>query len=393
MRKHTAPLSALLMLGFAVLLGSSAAAKVGDPYELRQLRELYEEQLGKLRRQYTIDTAKAPERHISAMLDLEKQYQMSGDLRSLIAVRDERKRFTSSPSISDMVLAERPDKLRALQMQYIQAHEERKRNLARNTLDLSQKYVRRLQTLEKDLTKKGRIEDALKIMEEAERIKTSEEVATARAQASGSSQRVPEPAFEPRIQLIGTDVLSKVVRGEIVSWNSMTGDITCKYNFTDEKQVGDWEGGTRDDLRGRLVCDGAAAWFHIPFKSVSHVEFEGFFFSGDGGIKLRLGRSLTAEIGAGEKKGKMLAYQNSELFPVTSSDRGIEPFLRYTSVLAIGGDQLSWSVNGKSLNRGKLEVPIRYPVKLGVGNEGSRTMYDDITITGTLSLEHLRTML
>jgi hypothetical protein len=368
---------------------------VGDPLELRQARKVYEEEIAKAKDQYTQETAAAPQKQIDALLDLEKEFQSGGDLRSLLAVQEERKRFTANPSPSEMTPVEAPRKLRALQMAYLQAHADRRLTQAKTVVDLYQKFMRHLAAVEKDLTRKGRIEDALKVMQEQERLKTDPEYTAATAVISGTAPAAgpAEPATAPKSSVIGTDALSKVVHGEIVGWNALTGDITVKYDFSAKEQIQDWEGGTLDDVRGRLRCENAPALFAIPFKSVARVEFEGYLFEGDGGIKLRLGKGLTAEVGAGEKRGKMLLYQNSELFPIATADRPVEPYLKYASQLSIDRDEVAWSVNAQNLNRGKLTMPIPSPFKLGLGSEGNRTTYDNVLINGVLSMEHLRTLL
>jgi len=380
--------SAALLLANAPAL----AARSAEPAELRQAREIYEAELQKLKDQYATDTAKAPQRQIAALTELEKHYQAAGDLRALIAVRNERKRFEANPSASDIVPVESPDKLKALQQSYVAAHNERRRVLSQSNTDLTTLYARRLAEMERELTKEGRIDDALRVMEAIERLKTGQ-TPSVTPPAESDAGGTPGAVLGAGFGLVGTEQLARVVRGEILKWNSMTGDISIKYNFSATNQASDWEGGTVDETHGRLVCDASAAWFAVPLKEVTRVEFEGYYQSGQGGIALRLGRSLTAEIGAGDKNSKTIVYQESEHFPITSLDRGVEPSLRYTSALEIEADAVKWSVNGRNLNVGKLISPIRYPVKVGVGDPRNRTAYDDITITGILSLDHLRAML
>jgi hypothetical protein len=297
-----------------------------------------------------------------------------------------------------MALVETPRKLRALQAQYVQAHEDRKLALAGAVATLTQTYARHLAALEKELTKKDRIEDAMTVMHEQERLSKDPQLAAATNQLGGAHAQAREPAPAPKTALIGTDQLSKVLRAEIIGWNPRTGEITLRYDFAAKDQVADWEGGTYYE-GARLLCNGAPAWFKVPFVSVTSVKFDGYISSGEGagegGLKLRFGKGqgLTAEIGAGANREKMVLYQANEYSPVTSADRPAKPDLKYHSELALDAESVLWSVNGQNLNRGRLQMPVPAPFRLGLGDEGNRTTYDNVTVSGALSLEHLRAML
>jgi len=383
-KRYRIIITVTLVLGVAVC----AFGALGDPPELRKLRRLYKAQIEKVEEKHRKDVEEAPRLHIQELETLQKQYQMAGDLKPLIAVRKERERFTADPSLARVVPVKSPAKLRALQMQYLEKHKEMSRERAKSILELAQKYVRRLGSLQKDLTQEDRIDEALKVMKEIEQAKVDSAVTKARDELTTKPPAQPGKPRDRSSMRIDTASLEKIIHGEITGWNPMTGAITCKYDFNDKDQLRDWEGGTHNSRQGRIICRDAPARLRLVFTSVSRVEYEGFFASGEEGIKMAIGEDLTTEIGAGPDMDKLLAYQDSPHFPLTILPVEFKKFAPYVSVLVLRNGVVDWKVNERNLKKARLRKPITYPTRIGFGS-GSRIMFDNVVVQGVLSTEYV----
>lgn len=372
----------LLVVGSLLLVSGPVVNNSREPAELTTLRAAYKESLNKLDDTYYEQLREAPKTHLKALEELEKRYQSAGELKPLLAVREERLRFEKNPRADAITLVAAPDKLRALQEQYIQTLKDLELNRARSILDLTQKYVTRLTQVQKDLTRQGRIDEALKVLAEAEAAPNSELVLEAKRKLEGaSSGTVQPPSRKPSAS--GTINPGEICHGEIIGWNSVTGELTCRYDFSKEEQLADWEGGIIDPV-GRLVCRNAVVWHKIRFKSVSRMEYEGYLFSGEGPIRMTLGNSLFADMGGGANHAVTMIYQTSEHHPFVTLEQGVDPALKYTGLLTLRDNTVVWEVNGRRLAPGQLQVPIPSPVRVGFGTADTLTKFDNVVITGIL---------
>lgn len=376
------PVRITVLVVTCVFLCTTGSSFSADSRDLVKLREVYEDALRKAEETFIADLAAAPEKHIQDMVNLEAQIQKAGELKPLLAVREERQRFSANPEIPTMPIVESPKQLSTLQETCQARYKEIGLNHAQATLDLSGNYVRRLTALQKDLTQKGRINEALEVMKEIETVKESGAVVAALKHISSGGTGVLMPTQRPRTDTIS---IKDLIHGEVVSWNSISGEATCKYDFSSKEQFGDWEDSEVDELRERLVCDSRVVTFQPTFKSISRVEYQAYLYSGENGMRLALGDALTAEIGAGPEHSKLLLYQDNEHFPLVSFERDIEAYMKYEVVLTIADDQVQWDLNGKNIARIPLQRPLASPLRVSFGREGNRTMYDDLTITGVLS--------
>lgn len=359
------------------------AGEEAAPPELRKLREAYFAQVRKVQDKYFQDITSLPGKHEQALLELEKTFQKAGDLKSLLAVREERGRFAQNPDPSAVRPVERPRPLALLQEDYIRSCRDLARLRAQAVLDLTRKYSQSLSVLQKELTQQGRIEDALRVMREIEQIKDSEPVRTAQGQLSGDPMPDPVSTSVARSGALDLAALSQFVHGEIVSWNSVTGEIICRYDFSRGEQAMDWEGGTLDEVRERLVSPERPVRFLLPFKAVSKIEYAGYLYEGEGGLRVSVG-GVVADIGSGPNRTNLVLFQDNEHYALARFQRDIERFMRYESVLTIRETKVEWWLNGKLLSGVTLPRSLSGPVYISLGREGTRSMFDDVVITGVL---------
>jgi len=357
-----------------------------SPREFDSITAVYAEQLARIETKRDTELDEACNGHITALQELENRYQSAGELKPLLAVRKERTRFAASPALTDITVASSPEGLATLQKQYVETCKDIRLTSARSIVELSQHYGRRLVLLQKELTKKGLIDQALAIMTEVDNLATSPEVAAAKTQIeSGGTSPVAVSTRTSRQTTGGVDIdaLGTFFHGKIVRWNPVTHEITCKYDFRNENQLAVWDGAGIDELRERMVCDGKETWFSPRFASVSRIEYDAYLYSGSGPVRVILGKALYADLEPGAN-GKALLHQGNPAYPLVKSHGGAQTYMRYTGVLTLENGAAAWVIGSRSFRKERLRTPITVPVGIGFGHTDCKVMFDNITITGML---------
>lgn len=363
------------------------AETLADMYEAKRL---YENELQKREQERRATQQEMPRKYVEALQRLERSFQISGELKPLLAVRDERERFEAEPDLARMTVLETPAKLEALQKRILVEYRETGLNKARAVLDLNQKYVQHLETLQKELTRQNKIDDAMEVMAECERAKGAPEVKRARflLAAEGAPIAPPQPSPPGAKRLVDLDLISAKLQGEVLSWNSVTREITLRYDFQHKDQAADWEG-PGIDHRNRLGCDQAVATFKPVFEDVSQIAFDGYYYSGAGRISVSLGAGLTAQLAAGKEQNQHVLFQHNEHHPVKWTDGTVTRYLAYPSHIMISQGRVTWKVNDDLVCNERLPQPIRYPTQVVLGDPRSHTTYDNVVITGVLTQGYL----
>ncbi len=356
--------------------------------EMDKLKGIYEKELARLKSESQAEKLRLPQDHIAAMRELERTYQQSGELKSLLAVRGERERFIGNPSITAIVPVTTPDHLRTLQQSYIEQYKSLSSDRKTKIGDLREKYIRALENLQKDLTRQGKIESALAVMKEIESEQDSFEGGD-NAADSGGAVISPDLIAKPRSTTLDIDALNELLHGEVRRWNSYSRQITITYDFSEPEQMEDWKGGELDELRGLLVCERTVAWVRPQFLKILEVGHDAFFDEEHEHLAgLVIGNSIQAHLTGGTVLEAKL-FQTSEQHPLTRFVEAGSPSIRvHRSELTIQNGRVEWTVDRTRARRAILQVPIRYPTYVGVGHMGSRSAYDNITITGILSKEY-----
>lgn len=372
------------------------------PTEFTTLHNIYTDQVAKLKNVRDNDLDDIAPGYLDDLKRLETHYQASGDLEPLIIVRKEYTRFQKNQRIDEVISATSPAGLTKLQDNLLVTQKSIKLKCADSIIDLGENYKNRLNALKKKLTKDGKIEDALKIMSEIDDIESYPDIMTAHAQSDAGgtldiARRKPskrpsdtklsnntENSTPTRIRKLTKESLADYFHTKITRWNSATREITCNYSFTDENQLQAWSNASFDKLRHRLLCDKVESWLTPTFSSVRKIEFDAHYFSGDGPIRVMLGKSLYADLEP-TTNGKAVLHQGNASYPIAKSFGGAEPYVRYHNELNIDGWDVQWTVGKRTLEKKKLLKPISKPIKIGLGSKESKVMYSNITITGVLS--------
>jgi hypothetical protein len=376
--------SACLYL-FVFLLALSARAVP----EAERLKSIYEKQLSRLTSEAQAELLRAPQDHIAAMRELEMSYQQSGELKSLLAVRNERERFIGNPRADAIVPATTPDRLRTLQEAYISRGREISEKRTIDVRDLRSKYLQALENLQKSLTRQGKIESALVVMNEVEALKreTSENGNT--GGGGHDPQRVDSNSPRMSSDALDLAALGELLNGKVTRWNSYSRQITITYDFSSAQQIEDWKGGTLDTTRGVLVCTRTVAWVRPQFLQVLEIGYDVLFDGYELMAGMTLGNSLQAHLIGGDALQAKL-FQSSEEHPICdfTEANGVSQRVHRSELMFQSG-RIEWSVDRTRVRRSSLEAPIRYPTYVGFGHMGATSGYDNITITGILSKEYI----
>lgn len=391
----------LLLVSIAILGNQTTAEAM--PKEFIDLNKIYLDQVIKLKNVRNDDLKNLAPDYLNNLKNLEKHYQASGELSPLLIVRKEYTRFKENPNISDIVVAYSPTGLTKLQNDILKSRKNIKIKCAENIIDLSKHYKKRLTILQKTLTKNGKIDYALKIMTEIGNIDSYPEIIAANAQLNaGGTLEVeennikstfskrsynttkPTPTPISKKRKLDKQSLTKYFHTRITRWNSITHEVTCKYNFATETQIKAWDNASFDKLRNRLLCDNTVSWFKPLFSSIKKIECDTYFFEGNGPIRIMLGKSLYADL-LPTADGKAILHQGNASYPIQKSYGGAEPYKCYHNEINIEGWNVQWTVGQRILPETKLLQPIRAPIRIGLGVKNAKVMFSNITITGILS--------
>jgi hypothetical protein len=371
---------------FVLLLTAVCALNALAVPEMEKLKSIYQGELTRLKAEAQGERLRLPQEHIAAMRELELMYQNDGELKPLLAVRGERERFISDPSVSAITPVSSPERLRSLQLAYIKRYSGLARERETKLKELKDRYLQALEKLQKDLTRQGSIESALAVMNERE---SHESGADEDASESAATVPLATAAVTPRSTTLDINALNTLLHGEVVRWNSHTRQITISYDFSDAQQMEDWKGGRMDAVRGMLVCDRTVAWMRPQMLKVVEVEYDALLDGDEDSAGMVVGNSLQAHLIARTGIVEAKLFQTSEEHPLNRFTESRGPSVSvHHSVLTIEDNSIDWAVDQGRSRKALLQVPIPYPTYVGFGHMGSVSAYDNITVTGVLSNEY-----
>lgn len=348
--------------------------------ELDRYKSIYQKEIKRLKKTSQSQRLHIPQNHIKAMRALELEYQNSGDLKNLLAVRKERERFIGDPRVNSMTPVTDPSKLRALQKFYIANYSSITETRTREIDNLKEGYISRLKKLQTTLTKQGKINEALVVMSEIESSDSIDDSFT-----GGITPYAISPTSNQPSKTLNIDTLGTLLHGKITRWNSYNNQITVEYDFSDNDQMLDWKGGEINDLKNTLDCNNTVAWFKLQMEEISQIECDMSLKRSGHNAGIVIGKSLTAIITSG-RPTMAKVYQSSPYNPILVV-RDIEKISgnKYHSVLTINSKQVGWSINKGLTRHGIINNSIVYPTFIGVGEMTSLSSYCNISITGILS--------
>jgi hypothetical protein len=191
--------NALICLASCMLFASAsvchAQTSTNDLTGLKSLKEGYEKACSKIESDNSSARQSQAVTYINELQKVQQSLQKAGDLEGLTAAKSEIERFKGEQTVPETPDSSLPVAIQQLQTAY-------KKGLAAIDLDKSKKivsavkqYVDRLTALQKNLTKAGKVDEALEVNAEIKSVKadskvTSADFAVAAAESEKQSQDV-----------------------------------------------------------------------------------------------------------------------------------------------------------------------------------------------------------
>jgi hypothetical protein len=195
------------------LLAAMPAARAADdaiplPPEMADLARLYRVHAGEIGARYRETIQGFPNQYGADLKMLLDRYQKDGDLDGVLAAAQEQKRFAAAmqgerdpfeltPEMPPEAIVAEPPALRQLQEKYVQRFKDAAATRHQEIKDLTGKYLPRIENLQRELTRAGRIRDAVAVKRESDRLNqamTSGELAQLLAELEGSLPAATPPA-------------------------------------------------------------------------------------------------------------------------------------------------------------------------------------------------------
>lgn len=171
------------LFGFA----STASAKT-----LQDYKAVWESQVQKIHDDSFFTATEAPKKYIKALDVIANRMQKSGDLEGWQIINGEKTRFKRTGEVPKASLVDNPAILREVQDKFIASLKKAELTEAKKISVLASNYTRALEQEKVKLTRAGRIEEALSMRDEIERIESLDFVkkaisVTKASEESGSS--------------------------------------------------------------------------------------------------------------------------------------------------------------------------------------------------------------
>jgi hypothetical protein len=119
------------------------------------------------------------------------KFQRAGDYGGWESVKDETGRFEADRAIMQRNVVMQPAELADLQKKFLLLREEHKRSRAENVVNTTEKYVKKLQELQKKLTVEGQMETAAIVNAEIKRVHARADFIEAQNEISPQGPPVP----------------------------------------------------------------------------------------------------------------------------------------------------------------------------------------------------------
>jgi hypothetical protein len=182
MRSLVLPFFALVAAACAAADATNRPVAAPLPAEAARLGDLYRAGVVRLAAQYKEAVKALPGAYLARLTALQKELQESGDLEGYLAADKEVKRFSAAirgeadpfekvPEMPESAVVAAPEKLRALQTQYLKVFQERADRRRKQIEDLATAYIAKLEDLQKELTRGSHIQDAFAVKQEVDRLR------------------------------------------------------------------------------------------------------------------------------------------------------------------------------------------------------------------------------
>ncbi len=186
----TRTMAIVICLGGALASGTLAK----DETRLDQLRTIYETSMAKCEEEHRQRIENWPREYTAAVAAAQSRVQKAGDLNGWSATNEELIRFRGDQNITDGDIANAPRMIQQLQQEFKKRREMVDIDRAKKIVDLNEKYIGYLSSLQKSLTQGGEIDQAFAVRSEITRIGASDRVTSAKFSLADHEASNPDPA-------------------------------------------------------------------------------------------------------------------------------------------------------------------------------------------------------
>jgi hypothetical protein len=141
--------------------------------ELTKIQAIYQNELAKIDANHLGFLMTLQGNYTNRLNTLENVLSGKGNLDGVLVVRQEKTRFVGNKELSETTLVQTPAELKALQQEFIVLASKLDLATKKDTVKLTKAYVVRLEEVQKNLTRNKKIDEALTVKAEIEKIKQS----------------------------------------------------------------------------------------------------------------------------------------------------------------------------------------------------------------------------
>lgn len=171
-------IAGLLLLAFTVV-SYGAVVSAASQDRLTMLKAVWERELTRIHNESATQAISWPSEYANLLNQLRARMQGSGNLDGWVVVDKELKRFTSKKTISEIDIVKTPSALKEVQEKYLAISSGLQQEANEDIINLKELYFHHLLNLQTELTKQGKIPEALKVKTEIQRVGTMKEVSDA----------------------------------------------------------------------------------------------------------------------------------------------------------------------------------------------------------------------
>ncbi len=284
--------AAMMGVNFAQSLDSSEDLKKKFDTALSKIVDEHAKSIENLNRYY-----------LAALVKFEQQFQSEGKLTELVKVKNERELFEQSGAMGPGDLPEITDLRSRMEI----AREPIDEKKTEDIVKLTTSYLRILEPLQTKLTQAGRIEEALAVKSETERVipflnpnKAAGATTVGRAKTlpAGLTAIEPIPSFSPSV--VSDDIFERE------KWPEKLTLPVANYRLREKKEIGRGKGFELVLQAGTTFkgMEDNTSWIIGNYVTVARgVTFDSFGFYGDLGAKLFLKDSTFKDMNIGKAGG------------------------------------------------------------------------------------------
>lgn len=188
----------VLLLTASVSFAQAQSASAGKPVDLKALQDAYAKAMQKVESDSASAAQSLPANYIKELQEFQQAAKKAGDLDGLTAANRELERFKTDQTIPDQPDASTPDAIKKLQTEYKAAAAKNDMEKNKKIVSITKQYLENLKSLQTDLTKNDRVNEALNVNAEIKRVKDDSKFSSAQfALAAADTDKQPATTGKP----------------------------------------------------------------------------------------------------------------------------------------------------------------------------------------------------